>query len=149
MDQESPLLVASKHGSCEIVKILIDSGADVNETDSEGNSPLIHAAKEGKNRSSLGLFSADVTQTHSYHTCLGLLLEAGADVNMTNNEGTTALLETTALGNETSMKLLLKAGADVNRNDAKGMTALMYLARNRSGFGGGSVVPDPSTWIKL
>ena len=148
-EQESPLFVASKHGNCEIVKILIDAGADVNETDSQGNSPLIHAAKEGKNLSNLRLPSAKVTQPSNYLTCLGLLLVAGADVNMANKNGRTALLLATARGNIKSMEFLLEAGSDINWKDRNRMTALMYVARNWEDYIKKRIVSDPSTFMKL
>ena len=149
VNYRSPLLEASKRGSSEIVKFLIDSGANVNVTDSHGNSPIIHIAKEGKDKYTIGLSLANVKHPHSHRTCLGLLLEAGADVNMANKDGSTALLQATVLGNDTSMKVLLQAGADVNKKDTSGMTALMYVARNRNDFRGQSVVPNPSNWMKL
>ena len=149
LEQESPLTMASKHGSCKIVKILIDSGADVNQTDSQGNSPLIHAAKEGKNMFTLRLSSADVKQSGNYHTCLELLLKAGADVDMANKYNSTALLLATTRGNIKSMKLLLQADCDINWKDGNGMTALMYVARNREDFGGKPTVSDPSAFMKL
>ena len=140
VNHKYPLLLASKHGSSEIVKTLIDAGADVNLQDNQGDSPLIHAVKEGKKRYTLGWFSGDVTNSRRYHTCVNLLLEAGADVNMANKDGSTALLQTSAPGNEKGMRLLLKADADVYRKD---------IARNRSEFGQKPVLFDPSTWMKL
>ena len=131
------------------MKILIDAGADVNETDSQGNSPLIHAAKEGKNLSNLRLPSAKVTQPSNYLTCLGLLLDAGADVNMANKHGRTGLLLATARGNIKSMEFLLEAGSDINWKDGNGMTALMYVARNREDYIKKRIVSDPSAFMKL
>ena len=134
MEWQSPLLVASKNGNSEIAKILIDSGANVNFADNNGDSPLIHASREGKEK----FFFRTLTQPlkgNSHHKCVSLLLDRGADVNLVNKEGSSALLGTTILGNEKSMKLLLEAGADVNWKAANGMTALMYVARNRGGSG--------------
>ena len=148
MEQQSPILVASKNGNSEIVKILIDSGANLNVADNHGDSPLIHASREGKEK----FFFRTLTQPlkhNSHHKCVSLLLDRGADVNLVNKEGSSALLETTILGNEKSMKLLLEAGADVNWKAANGTTALMYVARNRGGSGQKPVLSDSSTCMKL
>ena len=62
------------------------------------------------------------------HTCLRLkplvLLAAGADVNATDQGGTTALMAASALGHGDLVDLLLVAGADVNLKDAAGKSAL-------------------------
>ncbi len=44
----TPLLLACREGNLEIVKILIDNGANINVTDNEGWTPLMRAALAGK-----------------------------------------------------------------------------------------------------
>ena len=56
-----------------------------------------------------------------------LLIEAGADVNM-SNDGTAALRCAAEVGSFTSMKLLLEAGADVNAATPRKCTVLMTAA---------------------
>ncbi|MBY0353603.1 ankyrin repeat domain-containing protein [Candidatus Babeliales bacterium] len=56
------------------------------------------------------------------------LIRAGANVNATNQQGTTPLHEATPLGNTTCVELLLAAGANPNAQDAKGKTPLEYAA---------------------
>jgi ankyrin repeat protein len=53
-----------------------------------------------------------------------VLLAAGADVNATDEGGTTALMAASALGHGELVDLLLVAGADVNLKDAGGKSAL-------------------------
>jgi len=57
-----------------------------------------------------------------------VLLKAGADVNMDNHDGMTALMGAcynSSLDTTVVVDLLLKAGANVNMVDKRGMTALM------------------------
>ena len=61
------------------------------------------------------------------HGCLRTLLQAGADVNKTNNEGSTALNGATS-ASVTCIDVLLGAGADVNISNNGGMTPIMTAA---------------------
>jgi YVTN family beta-propeller protein len=68
----TPLGDAAFHGNLEIVKLLIDQGADVNATNRDGNTPLIVAAF---------MCRTEVVQ---------YLLERGASLNHKNDRGETA-----------------------------------------------------------
>ena len=99
------LIEAATEGDSSCVRQLIKKGADVNWSDTEGNTALIQAAGNG-------------------HTdYVKALVEVGADVNKSNKEGTTALI--TSACNIECLKRLLSAGANVNTSDDKGMTAPM------------------------
>jgi ankyrin repeat protein len=56
------------------------------------------------------------------------LLDKGADVNIVDRTGQTALMVAAAFGQREALEILLSRGADVNAQDAGGMTALMYAA---------------------
>lgn len=84
------------------MRILIDSGVDVNERDRyEGNTAL-HIAVWQKNEA-----------------VLRLLVESGADVNATDNLGRTPLHQAVATGFEAGLRLLLAHGADINIREKK------------------------------
>ena len=110
----TPLSWACERGYAEIVKILIDGGADVNPLHTRCNSPLIEAA-------SARLEHVDI---------VALLLDSGADVNTANNNGETALSKAAESGHEKTVNLLLQHDVDVNAADMWGRTALMKAARN-------------------
>ena len=59
-----------------------------------------------------------------------LLLEAGADKNLGNIIGSTALVLAAQPGREEVLRLLLEAGADTNLADNGDSTALMLASAN-------------------
>jgi ankyrin repeat protein len=100
----SPLVNASVSGNIDVVRELIEKGADVNGRDELGNFPL-YAAVTGNH--------ADVIE---------LLIKKGANVNQLkagdvlpkDERNTTALHAATIVGNQAVVELLVNAGADVN-----------------------------------
>ena len=56
------------------------------------------------------------------------LINAGADVNVYNNTGQTALIKASGNGHVKSMNSIVVAGADVNESDHSDGTAIMYAA---------------------
>lgn len=113
-DGDSALHLACANGSSEAVARLIALGASLNQR--AGNTPLGVAAAYGR------------TDTAR------LLLDAGADVNATNEWGATALLLAVRSGNFETAALLLRRGADPTPSDYKGDTALGWaIKRPRPG----------------
>jgi ankyrin repeat protein len=110
------------------VRLLLDSGANVEARDEEGETPLIQAASFG--------------QTETFN----LLLERGAKINARNKRGMTPLIVAAcacaiATMNSTYdiMKILLEKGANVNARTHDGATALMMAAGS----------PDDAASVKL
>ncbi len=97
------------------VRNLIQQGADVNERDSQGNTPLSRAASYG------------------YLEVVRTLLDKGANVDSRNTRGETALMLASASyrsNNEPIIRLLLTKGANMDIKNNDGDTALT-LARKR------------------
>lgn len=92
----SPLWLASTRRHAQIVELLIEASAEVNEADTAGHTLLMDA-----------VISGDAT-------VVSLLLQAGADVNACDWEGGTALMDAAIVGNVEIMTLLLNHGAEVN-----------------------------------
>ena len=98
------------------IRILLETGADVNAQNDNGETVLMEAIS-----------------SHSSPAVVQMLLEAGADPNARNGEnGQVALMR--AIGrifwnNTSAIEALLEAGADINIQDVNGNTALMVLSR--------------------
>jgi hypothetical protein len=91
----------------ETVEKALRGGAKhfVNESDSEGRTPLMLAR------------SAGVAQ---------LLLDHGASVTARDHSGRTPLIYAAIRGDTPTMKLVLDHGADIDAQDDQGLTALMF-----------------------
>ncbi|XP_035824152.1 ankyrin-3 isoform X2 [Aplysia californica] len=108
-------LMEAANSSNHVVSVLIERKANVNLTDSEGNTALILAAL-GNN--------PDAVQ---------MLLAAGADGNLMNKRNLSALMAAAQRGLRlAAVRSLIKKGVDVNAKSAKDETALMYASRNRN-----------------
>ena len=73
IEDEYPLIYAAENGDEDIVKALLQAGADVNQTDSHNNTALMQATENGHNK------------------IVKLLIKNGADVDMENDYDETAL----------------------------------------------------------
>lgn len=110
-DDGRPLMQAAGKGQLDIVKVLVDKGADVNARNNEyGLTPLIYAASKGH---------LDVVK---------FLVDKGADVNAREENGLTPLIMAAGLDQIDIVKILVDKGADVNAKDNKGRTPLMFAA---------------------
>lgn len=90
----------------ELTQMLIEAGADINQTSSLGT-PLMNAATNAWNLE-----------------IVRLLINAGADLNKTDKDGKTALFYAASGGNDDIVTLLLQSGADANIKDNSGKTYL-------------------------
>ena len=59
-----------------------------------------------------------------------LVSSPGADVNATNERGSTPLLEAARFGHDDICRVLIAAGADLKAKDNDGKTALMLAVQN-------------------
>ena len=126
----SPLALAAKLGHYTIVDLLIKAGADVNYgisprqmvADMYGEYGHQSALVEASRCFSGNQLARNITK------CIALLLQAGADVNMTSVMYKTPLVIAVECDFVQGLDLLIKAGADVNRG-AYGLSPLMFTSR--------------------
>ena len=105
----SPIDIAFQNGHLDIMKYLIEQGADVNSTDNDGMS-LISKAIVKKSKDSVDLVE--------------YLIEKGAKINRQSNDGWTPLHEAVQVGNKDMVQTLIDHDAFVNAADINGWTPL-------------------------
>ena len=115
---KTPLLMASAQGHVAVVQLLLKAGAKVQtEVQTEFGTKKYSALKTAAGRG-----NQDVVR---------LLIGYGADVNMRDEFGVSALIAASLNGNETVVQLLLQNGAEVNMQDREHVSAL--IAASSSG----------------
>jgi ankyrin repeat protein len=86
----------SDNGQHEVAELLLDRGADINDSSNRGFTPLMIACVDGRKE------------------MVELFLDRGADVDAENDDGFTALLIASSNGNKEVAELLLDRGADIS-----------------------------------
>ncbi len=140
-----PLFCAARSGSAECVQLLLDAGADVNERDSGGQTPLMVAGSVAvvellvRARAQLDAvdeFGNDAIQTALEGSCdsgacgvdrfdvLDALLAAGADLERVDRYGKTRLASAAFGHHDDAVGFLLARGAHALALDSEGGTHL-------------------------
>ncbi|MGO9568508.1 MAG: ankyrin repeat domain-containing protein [Desulfomonilaceae bacterium] len=100
----------------DIAKHLIDHGADVNQRNDDGTTPLMIAGFVSRNWLQL----------------IAFLLNRGADINAVDRDGRTILMRAIRFGFYDQARFLIERGADTSVKDRYGKTALDLLKGVRS-----------------
>ncbi|HUT54949.1 MAG TPA: ankyrin repeat domain-containing protein [bacterium] len=103
----APLAGACYGGQFEMVKFLLNNGAEVDARSEGGSTPLVEAVARN---------SVEIA---------GYLVDHGADVNSKDNDGKTPLHWAAERGHVDAVKFLIAKGADVNAAMNDGTTPLM------------------------
>ena len=141
---ESRLADRIQAGDRRAALAMIAAGADVNEAQPDGATPLHWAVyrvdrelvatllKKGAKPNVLNKYGAsplgEAVRVASPEM-VGMLLEVGADATVANDDGQTALMLAARTGNVAVAKLLVDHGADVNRREQyRDQSAVMWAA---------------------
>jgi len=100
-------------GQLDLLRLLLNKGADVNRADDEGDTPAYMAAKA---RTSIGL------------EVIRLLVDNGADVNRVNTKGDTAALVAAQMGHLEVLRFLDQNGASLDHVSLHDGSTLLYVA---------------------
>jgi len=152
-DTLTPLHMASACRNKDIMKLLIDYGADVNKKNNKGITPLMHLCQMRSSYISevklLINYNANIKSSDKngnsllhlicnrgiYYTendkLLIYLINLGLNVNKLNNEGNTPLMELRCYSYHSfdAIKIFVENGADLNIRNNKGETAFFIACK--------------------
>ncbi|KAM5148426.1 ankyrin repeat and SOCS box protein 14 [Mantella aurantiaca] len=127
--EDSPLVIAIRHGSYDIASLLLRHNARVNLTCSDNRTALHEAAKLGRKdiarlllqsgadpdwTSNFGFTPLALAAQHGYMDVMELLIQKGASVMAQASDSASILFEAAAAGNPDAVSLLMEYGADAN-----------------------------------
>ncbi len=112
MSSRNVPVLPSWGGYIDVVRLLMDHGADLEAKDAFGRTPLTWTSIYGK---------IDVVK---------LLLNRGADIEGKDGYGRTSLSVASSRGRIDVVRLLLDRGADAGSKDNLGRTPLIYASMN-------------------
>ncbi len=141
----TPLHRAVLEETPEKVEYLLQRGADYDEKEIMGFTPLLFALLHGRLTSAkvlltygakcntmnnFGMTPLQCAAGHGYEEIVAMLLAKGADITFGETMAWTVLHFGAQGGNVPVLKLLLKAGASLHATDKQGVTALHLAARS-------------------
>lgn len=140
-DGLTPLNLASYRGHLDIVKFLLDRGADVNIGDNENSQPIHNSTVAGhidvidlllahgvdiNARDDNGMTALLFAISFRRNETANYLLEKNADAKIANNDGETGLHYTALRGQVDLVEKMIATGSDLNARTFEGETPLHY-----------------------
>lgn len=122
------LYCASENGHLEVVKLLLENGADIDDFDFslmiwEGYWEIVKPLIERGANIDFTFLLYEASRAGQLEL-VKISIEKGVDVNTRNRDGWTALEGASSGGHSDVVKLLVEKGANVNAQDENGQTAL-------------------------
>ncbi|KAI0888363.1 ankyrin repeat-containing domain protein [Annulohypoxylon maeteangense] len=133
-DGKTALMIASQSNKLGLVQWLLTKGADIDVLDSFNKSALYYAVSNGHVETVTALLKkgarVDVAHSYgessllfdaiSYPDIVRLLLDYGADVNISNSFGNRLINLASSSGNVKVAEILIEKGADIDHKDEYG-----------------------------
>jgi ankyrin repeat protein len=116
----------------EVLKVLLENGADHRLTTSDGTTPLMAAAGLGQGTFTPGKARGD--RSPGAEQAVKILVEAGADVNAVNEAKFTALHGAAFRGLDEVIEYLVQKGASIDAQDFSGRTAFRIAEGSKQAF---------------
>lgn len=138
------LHIAAREGNLDVVKALVEAGADVDRRNAFKETPIMLASLAGSANIVEYLLSKDAEVNQPGWTALlyaatngrtdivKMLLEASAYIDCTSPNGTTPLMMATRGGYIDTVRLLLEEGADPTVKNENGETAGAWAAKAKN-----------------
>ena len=112
------LMAAAENGHDRCVELLVKEGTQYFLEKKDEKIPYVDWPQENEEEDFFVNLTALMYASKNGHTtCVKLLLEAGANVNLQDRDNRTALMYGATNGYDDCVELLLKTGADVNTKD--------------------------------
>jgi ankyrin repeat protein len=145
-----PLSIAMMNSNWDIARRLVEAGADVNQWDINGNSPLAVAIGNMQSAANRNPLDQDRANKASGMDLVKMLLARGANPNqqlyhgtggLSADRGMTPFLAACGTGNIELVKLLLDHGANARLATTDGRGAIIMAVNARGGGRGGMFGP--------
>jgi ankyrin repeat protein len=140
------LLSAAGAGHVKVVRLLLDSGVNINAANISGNTALICAVKAGHvamvsllidhgaavniKTDDGDMVALNIAAKNGNYALVQLLLQRGARTTIVDREGQCPLIYAVSSGHIAIVQLLLDSGANIAAEDKLGKTALMHAANS-------------------
>lgn len=110
--KQTPLVISVRDYKHDVMRFLIDQGADVSAKTKRGKTALLRAIEYGNK------------------IAIDCLLEKGADINVKDNEGKNALIYAVESTRPELVKFFIGKGLDIYDTDSRGRNAISYARDN-------------------
>lgn len=125
----TPLIIATILGHFDLVKFLVNQGADIEAKDQQGRTSLLFAIKNTF-ENVVAVLKPGEDNEKKFLAMADFFISHGADINCQDINGGSPLLYVTHSGSFAAMKYLIEKGADVNRENNKGMTPIIIAVKD-------------------